>query len=55
MYRKCPDCGCSLDPGEKCDCGGKPLRREARQREPRVELRVESSGIKAVLYERAVK
>lgn len=20
-YRTCPDCGCSLDPGEICDCG----------------------------------
>ncbi len=19
-YRICPDCGCNLDPGEKCDC-----------------------------------
>jgi len=19
-YRKCPDCGANLDPGEKCDC-----------------------------------
>ena len=19
-YRTCPKCGCSLDPGEKCDC-----------------------------------
>ena len=20
FYRRCPDCGCYLDPGEKCDC-----------------------------------
>lgn len=20
FYRECPDCGCALDPGEKCDC-----------------------------------
>lgn len=20
FYRTCPDCGASLDPGEKCDC-----------------------------------
>ena len=19
-YRVCPDCGCNLDPGERCDC-----------------------------------
>ena len=22
-YRICPDCGCSLDPGERCDCQDK--------------------------------
>jgi len=22
MYRSCSDCGCSLDPQERCDCGG---------------------------------
>lgn len=22
--RECPYCGAILDPGEKCDCGGKP-------------------------------
>lgn len=21
-YRKCPDCGAYLDPGERCDCAG---------------------------------
>ncbi len=20
LYKKCPDCGANLDPGEKCDC-----------------------------------
>lgn len=20
-YNVCPNCGCNLDPGEKCDCG----------------------------------
>lgn len=20
FYRKCPDCGANLDPGERCDC-----------------------------------
>ena len=20
FYKKCPDCGANLDPGEKCDC-----------------------------------
>jgi hypothetical protein len=23
-YKKCKDCGANLDPGERCDCGGKP-------------------------------
>ena len=22
-YKICPDCGAALDPGERCDCGGK--------------------------------
>lgn len=22
-YRVCPDCGCNLDPGERCDCKDK--------------------------------
>ncbi len=25
QYRTCPDCGAALDPGEKCDCRGKPV------------------------------
>lgn len=20
ILRRCPDCGCALDPGERCDC-----------------------------------
>lgn len=20
IFRTCPDCGCALDPGERCDC-----------------------------------
>jgi hypothetical protein len=27
-FNICPDCGCSLDPGEKCDC-----QREAEKRQ----------------------
>ena len=22
-YRACPNCGCNLDPGERCDCSEK--------------------------------
>lgn len=25
-YKVCPDCGCNLDPGERCDCKGKEDR-----------------------------
>ena len=32
-YRICPDCGCSLDPGEKCDCENvERQQREAMER-----------------------
>lgn len=27
-YRTCPDCGGSLDPGEKCDCHAEKERRQ---------------------------
>lgn len=27
-YRVCPDCGCNLDPGERCDC------KDHKEREP---------------------
>lgn len=53
MYRTCPDCGCSLDPGESCDCCGKPLVKEPdRRKEPRIEFRTESGAIRAIIYER---
>ena len=50
-YRSCPDCGCSLDPGEKCDC----LRERAREQEARKKyfrkiLRVEGSGQMMVAF-----
>lgn len=38
MYDECPDCGASLDPGEKCDCQSEakkkslcPVREKHRQ------------------------
>lgn len=31
-YRICPDCGCYLDPGERCDCRDEMRRREQRTR-----------------------
>lgn len=27
-YRLCSDCGCTLDPGEKCDCRKEKERKE---------------------------
>lgn len=27
-YNTCPNCGCNLDPGEKCDCKEERKRRE---------------------------
>ena len=27
-YNVCPDCGCSLDPGEKCDCKNEEAQRQ---------------------------
>lgn len=29
-YKVCPNCGCNLDPGEKCDCE-KEKKQERRQ------------------------
>ena len=26
-YRVCPECGCTLDPGEPCDCQSRTKRR----------------------------
>lgn len=27
-YRECPRCGCTLDPGERCDCLEEKKRKE---------------------------
>lgn len=29
-YITCPDCGCNLDPGEKCDCKGQRVFEDVR-------------------------
>ncbi len=52
MYRTCPDCGCALDPGERCDCGGNPLVKEPERREPRIEYRTDGGILRAIIYER---
>lgn len=28
-YRVCPECGCTLDPGEPCDCQSKDEKKAA--------------------------
>lgn len=30
-YRVCPNCGCNLDPGERCDCKEHDAAKEAAQ------------------------
>ena len=27
-YNVCPDCGCNLDPGEKCDCKNEKAKKQ---------------------------
>ena len=29
FYKICPDCGASLDPGEKCDCRGEAEKKQS--------------------------
>lgn len=31
-YRICPKCGCSLDPGEQCDCEEEAAREHERRK-----------------------
>lgn len=50
----CPDCGCHLDPGERCDC------REERERERKKitqisrMLKVETNGRMKIKFEEVV-
>lgn len=32
-YRECPNCGCSLDPGERCDCRNEREKKEDEMKE----------------------
>lgn len=52
MYRICPDCGCALDPGEKCDCGGKAPQSAEHRSKPRMEYRTEGGIAKVIIYVR---
>lgn len=40
----CPDCGCYLDPGERCDCGEEREREKEKSAEILKMLKVEKSG-----------
>ncbi len=48
-YRVCPNCGCSLDPGEMCDC-----RNERRKREDEVKeyIKIGARGQYCLNFER---
>lgn len=41
-YNVCPDCGCNLDPGEKCDCA-REKKNKKREMENRIRLEEKSS------------
>lgn len=32
-YNTCPNCGCNLDPGEKCDCENEKAREQEKRQE----------------------
>lgn len=36
-YRECRWCGCTLDPGEKCDCQEEKKRKEKREQTGRTD------------------
>lgn len=40
-YNTCPNCGCNLDPGEKCDC---EIEKEIRVREVAKSIRIEGKS-----------
>ena len=50
----CPDCGCHLDPGEKCDC--REERELEREKETKLVkmLKVEKSGQMKIKFEEVV-
>lgn len=31
-YTECPECGATLDPGEKCDCRESEVKKDVRER-----------------------
>lgn len=32
-YNTCPNCGCNLDPGKKCDCENEKAKEQEKKRE----------------------
>ncbi len=48
-YRECPNCGCSLDPGERCDCRNE---RGEKQDEVREYIKIGARGQYCLNFER---
>lgn len=48
-YRVCPDCGCNLDPGEKCDCREQEEKFKKQGEEIKKVIRTERSGQMAMV------
>ena len=52
-YKVCPDCGCNLDPGERCDCKRQEERLE-RVPDPRLFMPRYESSLQRARYGCAV-
>lgn len=50
----CPDCGCHLDPGEKCDCRGEREREREKVTSISRLLKVEENGQMKIRFEEAI-
>lgn len=48
-YRECPNCGCSLDPSERCDCRNE---REKRGDEVREYIKIGARGQYSLNFEK---
>ena len=45
-FRRCPDCGCNLDPGEICTCNNRKQLRSCTGATDRKLITAEQGGIK---------
>ena len=46
-YNECPLCGCSLDPGERCDCTEKQETEKQREEKPAAQKIIVKSAVKS--------